>query len=145
MANEGLMKQKDIRVLVVDDEKDFANTLAQRLKLRNLTVNIAYDGEEALTKLKEAEQDVIVLDLKMPGLHGMEVLEEIKKTYPDMQVIVLTGHGNDSDEEEVKRLGGFGFLNKPADIETLEYKIQAAFKKKVERTLAANAIADNDQ
>ena len=139
------MKKKDIKVLVIDDEKDFANTLAQRLKLRNLKVNTANDGEEALVKLKEEEQDVIVLDLKMPGMHGMEVLREVKKSYPNIQVIVLTGHGNDQDEEEVKRLGGFGFLNKPADIDTLEYKIKAAFKKKVDRTLAANAFADNTQ
>ncbi len=76
------MKQKDIKVLVVDDEKDFANTLAQRLKLRDLKVRTAYDGEQALSKLKEEEHDVIVLDLKMPGMHGMEVLQEIKKAYP---------------------------------------------------------------
>ena len=100
------MKQKDIKVLVVDDEKDFANTLAQRLKMRDLKVGTAYDGEQALSRLKEEEPDVIVLDLKMPGMHGMEVLEEIKKAYPEMQVIILTGHGTDKDEEEAKRLGG---------------------------------------
>ena len=144
-SSEGLMKQKDIRVLVIDDEKDFANTLAQRLKLRNLKVNTAYDGEQALIKLKGEEQDVVVLDLKMPGMHGMEVLQEIKKTYPNMQVIVLTGHGTEADEEEVKRLGGFSFLNKPADIDTLEYKIKAAFKEKVDRTLSASTFADNNQ
>lgn len=128
------MQRKDIKVLVVDDEKDFANTLAQRLKLRDLKVCIAYDGEEALTKLKEEEHDVIVLDLKMPGMHGLEVLQHIKKTYPNTEVIILTGHGTDKDEEEAKRLGGFDFMNKPVDIDTLAYKIKAAFKQKVERT-----------
>lgn len=139
------MKQKDIKVLVVDDEKDFANTLAQRLKLRGLKVCIAYDGEQALTKLKEEEQDVIVLDLKMPGMHGTEVLQKIKKAYPDMQVIVLTGHGTDKDKEEAKRFGGFDFLNKPADIDTLEYKIKAAFKEKVERTLSATGFTEEGE
>ena len=131
------MQQKNIKVLVVDDEKDFANTLAQRLKLRNLKVNTAYDGEQALAKLQGEEQDVVVLDLKMPGMDGMEVLNEIKKVYPNIQVIILTGHGTDKDEEEAKRLGGFDFLNKPADIDTLERKIKAAFKEKIERTMAA--------
>jgi len=131
------MQQKNIKVLVVDDEKDFANTLAQRLKLRNLKVNTAYDGEQALAKLQGEEQDVVVLDLKMPGMDGMEVLHEIKKVYPNIQVIILTGHGTDKDEEEAKRLGGFDFLNKPADIDTLERKIKAAFKEKIERTMAA--------
>lgn len=124
------IKQQDIKVLVVDDEVAFANTLAQRLKMRNLQVGTAYDGEEALSKLRNEEPDVVVLDLKMPGRHGMDVLQEIKKEHPDIQVIVLTGHGTDKDEEEVKRLGGFGFLSKPADIEALAHKIKEAFKKK---------------
>jgi DNA-binding NtrC family response regulator len=100
------LKQKNIKVLVVDDEEDFANTLAQRLKLRDLKVDTAYDGEQALSKLKEVEHDVIVLDLKMPGMHGMEVLREIKKDYPDIQVIVITGHGTERDEEEAKTEDG---------------------------------------
>lgn len=129
------MKQENIKVLVVDDEEDFANTLAQRLKLRDLKVDTAYDGEQALSKLKEMEHDVIVLDLKMPGMHGMEVLQEIKKDYPDIQVIVLTGHGTDKEEEEARRLGGFDFLQKPADIDTLERRIKAAFKEKCARTI----------
>jgi len=131
------MKEKDIKVLIVDDEKDFANTLAQRLKMRNLKVSTAYDGEEALTRLKEDEPDVVVLDLRMPGMHGMEVLQEMRKGYPDIQVIVLTGHGTDKDKEEAKRLGGFGFLNKPVDIDILEQKIKAAFNEKMGRTMPA--------
>ncbi len=139
------MKQKDIKVLVVDDEKDFANTLAQRLKMRDLKVGTAYDGEQALSRLKEEEPDVIVLDLKMPGMHGMEVLEEIKKAYPEMQVIILTGHGTDKDEEEAKRLGGFDFIKKPADIDHLEHKIRRAFQEKLERTMSAIAFAEEGE
>lgn len=139
------MKQKEIKVLVVDDEIAFSNTLAQRLKMRNLKVGTAYDGEQALSKLKEEKPDVIVLDLNMPDMHGMDVLQEIKKAYPDIQVIILTGHGTDKDEEEAKRLGGFDFLKKPADINILEHKIKAAFKEKVERTLAASAFTEEGE
>ena len=124
------MKQKAIKVMLIDDEVAFANTLAQRLRMRDLKVDTAYDGEQALSKLKQAEPDIIVLDLKMPGMHGMEVLKEIKKTYPDIQVIVLSGHGTDKDEEEARRLGGFDFLKKPADIDHLEHKIRKAFQEK---------------
>lgn len=136
------MKQKDIKVLVVDDEVAFANTLAQRLKMRDLNVGTAYNGEEALSKVKEKEPDVIVLDLKMPGMHGMEVLREIRKAYPNVQVIILTGHGTDKDEEEAKKLGGFDFLRKPADIDHLEHKIRKAFQEKLERTMSAIAFAE---
>jgi len=129
------MKREDIKVLIVDDEVALANTLAQRLQMRDLKVETAYDGAEALSKLKVDKPDVIVLDLRMPGMHGMEVLREIKKACPEIQVIVLTGHGSDKDEEEVKKLGGFDFLNKPADIETLAHKIKVAFKEKCARTL----------
>ena len=129
------MKQKDIKVLVVDDEVAFANTLSQRLQMRDMIVGTAYDGEEALSKLKKEEPDVMVLDLRMPGMQGMDILRETKKAYPLVQVIVLTGHGTDKDAEEARRLGGFDFLNKPADIDHLERKIRKAFQEKREKTI----------
>ena len=128
------MKGGIINVLIVDDEVALANTLAQRLQLRNLKVGTAYDGEQALSKLAVDKPDVVVLDLRMPGMHGMEVLREIKKTCPDIQVIILTGHGTDKDEEEAKRLGGFDFLKKPADIEMLAHRIKSAFQEKCGET-----------
>jgi len=128
------MKQKDIKVLVVDDEVAFANTLSQRLQMRDMIVGTAYDGEEALSKLKKEEPDVMVLDLRMPGMQGMDVLRETKKAYPLVQVIVLTGHGTDKDAEEARRLGGFDFLSKPADIDHLERTIRKAFQEKCEKT-----------
>jgi len=139
------MKKKEIKVLVVDDEVTFADTLAQRLKMRDLKVKTVYDGEQALSKVKEEEPDVMILDLKMPGMHGMEVLREIRKAYPDIQVIVLTGHGTEKDEEESKRLGGFDYMNKPADIDHLEHKIRKAFKEKVERAMTAIAFAEEGE
>jgi DNA-binding NtrC family response regulator len=130
------MIHKDIHILLVDDEVAFANTLAQRLQLRGLKVGIAYDGEQALSKLKEGALDVIVLDLRMPGMDGMEVLREIKRGHPDVQVIILTGHGTERDAELAKTLGGFDFLNKPVEIDTLVQKIKSAFKEKIEKTMA---------
>lgn len=130
-----MKKKKEIKVLLVDDEVDFVDTLAQRLKMRELLVDTVYNGEQALSFIKKTEPDVIVLDLKMPGLYGIEVLREIKTSSPQIQVIILTGHGAERDEEEARRLGGFDFLRKPADIDHLEHRIKAAFKEKVERTL----------
>jgi DNA-binding NtrC family response regulator len=140
-----MKKNKDIKVLLVDDEEAFVNTLAQRLKMRELNVNTVYDGEQALAKVKSEEPDVMVLDLKMPGLHGMEVLKEIRKAYPNMQVIILTGHGTEKDEEEARRLGGFDFLRKPADIETLVGKIKEAYSEKIERMMSAIAFAEEGE
>jgi DNA-binding response OmpR family regulator len=136
------MKDKNIKVLLVDDEAAFVNTLANRLKMRDLKVETVYDGEQALSAVENKEPDVMVLDLKMPGLHGMEVLRKIRKAYPKIQVIILTGHGTEKDEEEAKRLGGFDFLKKPTDIETLLGKIKVAYKEKLERTMSAIAFAE---
>jgi DNA-binding NtrC family response regulator len=137
-----MKKKKDIKVLLVDDEIAFVNTLAQRLRIRKLLVDTVYDGEQALSYIKEIEPDVIVLDLKMPGLHGIEVLREIKKIKREIQVIILTGHGTEKDEEEAKKLGGFDFLQKPADIDLLMRKIKEAFLEKIERTMSAIAFAE---
>ena len=137
-----MSKKKEIKVLLVDDEVDFVDTLGQRLRMRGLAVDIVYDGEQALSFVKKTEPDVIVLDLKMPGLHGIEVLREVKKLKPNVQVIILTGHGTDKDDEEARKLGGFDFMRKPADIDLLVAKIKEAFAEKVERTMTAVAFAE---
>lgn len=137
-----MKKKKEVKILLVDDEVDFVDTLAQRLRMRELTVDTVYNGEEALSFIKKIEPDVIVLDLKMPGLHGIEVLREIKKMSPQIQVIILTGHGTEKDEEEAKSLGGFDFLRKPAEIDLLVAKIKEAFAEKLERAMTAIAFAE---
>ena len=136
-----MKKNKNIKVLLVDDEVAFVNTLAQRLRMRKLLADTVYDGEQALSYIKQVEPDVIVLDLKMPGLHGIEVLREIKKIKREIQVIILTGHGTDKDEEEARKLGGFDFLRKPADIDLLLAKIKEAFSDKLARFMTAIAFA----
>lgn len=130
-----MKKKENIKVLLVDDEENFVNTLAQRLRIRGLNVDVVYDGEQALSYILKIEPDVIVLDLKMPGLNGIGVLREIKKFNPDIQVIVLTGHGTENDEVEARELGGFDFLRKPAAIDLLLSKISEAYWEKFEDVL----------
>ncbi len=137
-----MKRRKDIKVLLVDDEVEFVNTLGQRLKMRNLHVDTVYDGHQALSFITKTEPDVIVLDLKMPGLYGIDVLREIKKINRHIQVIVLTGHGSEKDEEEARKLGGFDFLRKPADIDLLVAKINEAYSEKLERAMTAAAFAE---
>lgn len=137
-----MKKKREIKVLLVDDEVEFVNTLAHRLRMRELFVDTVYDGEQALSFIKKIEPDVIVLDLKMPGLHGIEVLREVKSLKPNVQVIILTGHGTEKDEEEARKLGGFDFLRKPADIDLLVAKIKEAFAEKIERAMTAIAFAE---
>lgn len=137
-----MKKKKDIKVLLVDDEVAFVDTLAQRLKMRELFVDVVYDGEQALSFIRKIEPDVIVLDLKMPGLHGIEVLREVKNLKPKIQVIILTGHGTEKDEAEAKKLGGFDFLRKPADLDLLVAKIKEAYWEKIERAMTAITFAE---
>lgn len=119
---------KEIKVLLVDDEEDFVKSLSERIKMRDLKSEVALNGEEALRIIDDDKPDVVVLDLKMPGIDGMEVLRRVKKAYPDVQVIMLTGHGSEKDEKEARRLGAFEYLEKPTTIDTLIKHIKRAFK-----------------
>jgi DNA-binding response OmpR family regulator len=132
----------EIRVLLVDDEQSFVEALSERLQMRDLENETVYDGEQALQFVDDKEPDVMVLDLKMPGIDGMEVLRRVTKKFPDLRVIILTGHGTDRDEEESRRIGVFDYLKKPIDIEVLVNRIKAAHKDKVESTMAAAAFAE---
>lgn len=139
---------KKLRLLLVDDENEFVETLADRLKMRELDASIARNGEEALSAVKEEEPDVIVLDLKMPGIDGIEVLKRVKKAYPHVEVIILTGHGSKQDEEAARRLGAFDYVRKPADLDRLVSRIKNAFKQKMsklEKTFMAAAFAEEGE
>ena len=113
-------------VLLVDDEKQFIQTLSERLQLRNMGTAVAYDGESALSMIARDEPEVIVLDLMMPGIDGIEVLKQVKENQPEVEVIVLTGHGSDEDRETCIKLGAFAYLHKPVDIEILSQKLKEA-------------------
>jgi DNA-binding response OmpR family regulator len=124
---------KKMKVLLVDDEQEFVETLADRLQMRDLEPTIAYDGEQALSAVEDEEPDVIVLDLKMPGIDGIEVLRRLKKAYPKVEVIILTGHGSQKDEEAARSLGAFDYVNKPVEIEKLVPRIRDAFKSRIKK------------
>src|SRR6056297_2427071 len=119
---------KNIKVLLVDDEKDFVNSLSERIQMRELDSKIAYDGNQALELVTDEIPDVVVLDLRMPGIDGLEVLERLKKNYPNVQVIILTGHGSDEDERVSKRLGAYDYLQKPVSIDKLIRSIKGAYQ-----------------
>ena len=133
---------KDIKLLLVDDEQKFVEALSERLQMRDMENETVYDGEEALRFVDDKEPDVMVLDLKMPGIDGMEVLRKVKKKFPAIQVIILTGHGTDRDEEESRRIWVYDYLNKPVDIEVLVSRIKAAHLNKIEGSMAAAAFAE---
>ena len=133
---------KEFKVLMVDDEEDFVTTLSERMKLRDVDSDVALDGEQALQRVEDDIPDVMVLDLKMPGIDGLEVLRRVKKAYPQIPVIILTGHGSEKDEAEARRLGAFEYLQKPVDIEKLVHILRKAYKSKVEDTMAAAAFAE---
>jgi len=131
-----------IKILLVDDEQEFVETLSERIKMREHESEVALDGEQALKKMEDDIPDVVVLDLKMPGMDGMEVLKKIRKAYPKVQVIMLTGHGSEKDEEEARKLGAFEYLEKPVEIDTLMKKIKKAYKNKFESSMMAATFAE---
>jgi DNA-binding NtrC family response regulator len=120
----------DFKVLVVDDEIEFLETLIKRLKKRGLNITGVGSGEEALQILKEIPVDVVILDVRMPGMDGIQTLREIKKGYPLVEVIMLTGHANLEVAIEGMELGAFDYLMKPMDIDELLYKLEDAYKRK---------------
>jgi DNA-binding NtrC family response regulator len=120
----------EFNVLLVDDEVEFLETLVKRLKKRNLNPLGVTSGEEALRVLSETPVDVVVLDVKMPGMDGIDALRAIKSAYPLVEVIMLTGHANLEVAVAGMELGAFDYLMKPMDIDELLYKLQDAYKKK---------------
>lgn len=119
------------KVLLVDDESPFVEALAKRLKLRELEVAIALSGPEALQKLEnDPTTDVVVLDVKMPGMDGIETLKAIKARYPLMEVIMLTGHATVESAIDGMKVGALDYLMKPCDMDVLMAKVREAKNKK---------------
>lgn len=124
-------------VLLVDDEAEFLETLVKRIKKRDVNVTGVESGEKALEFLDEQPVDVVVLDVRMPGMDGIETLRELKKRHPLVEVIMLTGHASLEVAIEGMELGAFDYLMKPIDIDELLYKLEDAYKK---RTIQAEKI-----
>ena len=118
-------------VMLVDDEVPFVETMTKRLEKRNLQIISAHDGQEALEKLnKNRNVDVVILDVKMPGMDGIEVLREIKKTHPLIEVMMLTGHATVESAIEGMKLGAYDYLMKPCELEQLMDKVESATKER---------------
>lgn len=117
-------------VLFVDDEPDFLQTLLKRMRKRSVNASGVGSGEEALVHLAQSPVDVVVLDVRMPGMGGIETLRAIKKKTPLTEVVMLTGHASLEVAREGMENGAFDYLMKPVDIDDLLYKIQDAFHKK---------------
>ena len=122
------------KILLVDDEKDFVEMLSLRLKEIGEKVTPAHSGKECLETLEAKKNiDVVILDIKMPGMDGIETLTEVKKRFPLVEVIMLTGHGSTDTAVEGMKLGAFDYLLKPADFEDLSAKLEGARKRKDEQ------------
>jgi DNA-binding NtrC family response regulator len=121
------------RILIVDDEVDFVEMLSLRLEEAGEKVVPAYNGRECLEILYKSDIDVVILDIKMPGMDGIQTLREIKKGFPLVEVIMLTGHGTTETAVEGMKLGAFDYLLKPTDFQDLLEKLENARKRKDEQ------------
>ncbi len=126
MSDRDNSREKKIKVLLVDDEVGFADILAKRLGKRGMAVIPVYTGTKAIQTIRKHDFDVAVLDLKMEDMDGIEVLKIFKKAYPEMEVIMLTGHGSEQAAKEGIEYGAFDYLTKPCELEDLVKKIRQA-------------------
>lgn len=118
------------RVLLVDDEHDFRDLITKRLRKRGLVVQAVPDGKEALAALSDAPFDVVILDVRMPGMDGIETLRAMQRLDSDAQIIMLTGHASLEAAHQGMGLGAFDYLLKPVGINELLFKIQDAMARK---------------
>ena len=123
-------KTRKMKVLVVDNEQEFASTLAARLQLRKIEAESVFSGAEALAAVPLFMPDVIILDLQMPDMSGLEVLSQVKTLDPSIEVILLTGHGSFDAGLTSMELGAFDYIIKPVDLTQLMDKITEAYKKR---------------
>lgn len=132
------------RLLLVDDEEHFIHPLSERLSMRDYDVTIAMSGEEALEKIKGYNYDVVVLDVDMTGINGIETLKEIKVIKPLIEVIMLTGHGTVKTAVEGMKLGAMDYILKPCELDELTEKIDSAYdeKCKAEERLREDKMKD---
>jgi DNA-binding NtrC family response regulator len=121
---------ESLRVLIVDDEEDLVQALEERLSLRGIKATGVTSGADALGLIRTEPYDVLLVDVRMPGIGGLQVIREVKAKLPGLEVILLTGHGSVEDAEEGMRLGAFEYLTKPVNIDDLiEVLRQAAGRR----------------
>lgn len=122
---------KAVRVLLVDDQVEFVETLVKRMTKRGLDIRGVSSGQEAFAVLDAEPVDVVILDVKMPDMDGIEVLKGIKRRHPDIEVIMLTGHASLELAMKGMKSGAYDYLMKPMDIDELLYKIEDAYNHKL--------------
>lgn len=113
-----------MRLLFVDDEAELVSAVMDRLELRGVEASGATSGDEAIVLLRQRPFDVVVLDVRMPGLGGIDVLRTIRRHHPDLRVILMTGHGSIKERQLGERLGAAAYLQKPVDLEVLLETVQ---------------------
>jgi DNA-binding NtrC family response regulator len=124
---------QNIKLLIVDDEVKFLDSIAQRLEMRGFDVTKAINGTEAIEAAKNKQYDIALLDLKMPGMNGKEVLEILKRDHKYIEVIILTGHGSLESAVECTKLGAFGYLPKPYELEKLLETLKDAYQTRMQK------------
>jgi DNA-binding NtrC family response regulator len=122
---------EEIRMLLVDDEDDFRTTLANRLKLRKVDITDVASGNEAIELVRQKSFDVAIIDVKMPGIDGIETLKQIKQLQPDIEIVMLTGHASIESGMEAMKLGAYDYVMKPCDIDELLIKTGEAYQNKL--------------
>lgn len=130
MSGQRNLKADRIRLLLVDDEEGYVNILANRLSRRGMDVQKALSGAQALQRIRNQIFDVVVLDLKMEGMNGLEVLRIFKQMDEKMEVIMLTGHGSQDTARDGLAMGAFDYLTKPCELDELLEKIREAYAHK---------------
>ena len=116
------------RILLVDDEQEFVQTLAERLQMRDMDSYAVFDGPAALAQVQSHPPQILIIDLKMPGMDGIQVLKMVKQTHPGIQIIILTGHGSEQDKIICMHLGAFAYFQKPVDIDRLITAIRQGYE-----------------
>jgi len=115
-----------IKVILVDDEVEYITALSERLQMRGMETDLAFNGEKAIERVEEQDYDVMVLDLKMPGIDGLSVLKALNKSHPEIRVIIITGHGSDIEKDLAYQYGAFMYMQKPIVLEELIDQINIA-------------------
>ncbi|MBI4700612.1 MAG: response regulator [Deltaproteobacteria bacterium] len=124
---------KRIRLLIVDDEAPFLRSLSERLSLRDFDVVAMGSGEEALAAAQKQEFDLALVDLRMPGMSGEELLEALKKQHPLTEVVILTGHGSIDSAVRCTQAGSYTYLQKPCEMGPLLDALRQAYEKRIQR------------
>ena len=141
---EGMSELQRIRVVIADDQElvraGFAMVIGSQPDIQ--VVGQAGDGAQAVSLAESLHPDVVLMDVRMPGMDGNEVLRSVKKSNPQVQVIILTGHGGDAEEQTAYRMGAYNFLKKPMDIDELLNSIRMAYRDKVENAMVAVSLAE---